>query len=124
MGEGYDHPLIMLRRDRWKFIHSQAEGSFLYDLAADPQERRSIAESELGRNLRNEVEQRWDLAALRQAVLASQRRRRLIHAALTSGHIAPWDFQPLENAAGSYWRNYGDERPDPDRALRLPRVHP
>ena len=124
MGEGYDHPLIMLRRAHWKFIHSQAEGSFLYDLAADPTERRNIADSDLGRSLRDEVEQRWDLGALRQAVLASQRRRRLIHGALTQGRIAAWDFTPRENAAESYWRNYGDDRPDPDRALRLPRAQP
>jgi choline-sulfatase len=124
MGEGYDHPLIMLRRAHWKFIHSQAEGSFLYDLAADPMERRNIADSEHGRSLRDEVERRWDLAALREAVLASQRRRRLIHGALTQGRVAPWDFAPRQNAAESYWRNYGDDRPDPDRALRLPRALP
>jgi choline-sulfatase len=123
-GEGYDHPLIMLRREGWKFIHSQAEGSFLYDLAADPMERRNIADSARGRILRDEVEQRWDLAALRQAVLGSQRRRRLIHGALTRGQVAPWDFAPRENAAEAYWRNYGDNRPDPDRALRLPRPLP
>ena len=123
MGEGYDHPLIMLRRENWKFIHSQAEGSFLYDLAADPMERRNLADGDLGRSLRGEVERRWDLGALRQAVLASQRRRRLIHAALTRGRIEAWDFAPHENAAESYWRNYGDDRPDPDRALRLPRAH-
>ena len=68
------------------------------------------------------MRQRWDLAALRAAVLASQRRRRLIHEALTQGCVTPWDFEPRENAAESYWRNYGDNRPDPDRALRLPRV--
>jgi choline-sulfatase len=124
MGEGYDHPLVMLRRENWKFIHSEAEGSFLYDLAADPLERQNIADSEPGRQLRDEVRRRWDLAGLRAAVLASQRRRRLVHAALTSGRVAPWDFERRENAAGSYWRNYGDDRPDPDRALRLPRARP
>jgi len=124
MGEGYDHPLIMLRRENWKFIHSAADGSFLYDLATDPMERRNVAESDLGRALRDEVVQRWNLAALREAVLASQRRRRLIHGALTQGRIAAWDFEPPENAAQSYWRNYGDARPDPDRALRLPRAVP
>ena len=124
MAEGYDHPLIMLRREQWKFIHSEAEGSFLYDLAADPMERRNLAAGALGRTLRDEVERRWDLAALRRSVLASQRRRQLIHAALIRGHVAAWDFQPLENAAGSYWRNYGDARRDPDRALRLPRAQP
>jgi len=122
MGEGYDHPLIMLRRERWKFIHSEAEGSFLYDLAADPMERRNVADSAQGRALRDEVRRRWDLAGLRAAVLESQRQRRLIHAALTEGRIAPWDFERRENAAESYWRNYGDSRPDPDRALRLPRA--
>jgi choline-sulfatase len=122
MGEGYDHPLIMLRREEWKFVHSQAEGSFLYDLAADPMERLNIADSDLGRSLRDEVERRWDLAAFREAVLASQRRRRLIHGALTQGRVAAWDFEPRENAVEAYWRNYGDNRPDPDRALRLPRV--
>jgi choline-sulfatase len=124
MGEGYDHPLVMLRRKNWKFIHSEGDGSFLYDLAADPMERRNIADGELGQSLRAEVRQRWDLAALREAVLASQRRRHLIHAALTRGRVAPWDFERRENAAESYWRNYGDNRPDPDRALRLPRVQP
>jgi choline-sulfatase len=98
MGEGYDHPLIMLRRERWKFIHSEAEGSFLYDLAADPMERKNIADSEQGHALRGEVRRRWDLAALREAVLASQRRRRLIHGALTQGRVTPWDFERRENA--------------------------
>jgi choline-sulfatase len=121
MGEGYDHPLVMLRRDDWKFVHSEAEGSFLYDLKRDPQERTNLAASALGQQLRDEVRQRWDLAGLKAAVLASQRRRRLIHAALTAGRVAPWDFEPRTDAASAYWRNYGGDRPDPDRALRLPR---
>jgi choline-sulfatase len=121
MGEGYDHPLVMLRRDQWKFIHSEAEGSFLYDLARDPMERRNIADSDLGHALANEVRQRWDLGKLHQVVLASQRRRRLLHAALTRGQVAAWDFQPRTDASAAYWRNYGNDRPDPDRALRLPR---
>jgi choline-sulfatase len=111
----------MLRRDDWKFVHSEAEGSFLYDLKRDPQERTNLAASALGQQLRDEVRQRWDLAGLKAAVLASQRRRRLIHAALTAGRVAPWDFEPRTDAASAYWRNYGGDRPDPDRALRLPR---
>jgi choline-sulfatase len=121
MGEGYDHPVVMIRREGWKFVHSDAEGSFLYDLESDPMERNNIADSDLGRTLRDEARQRWDLAGLRRAVLASQRRRRLIHAALTAGRVTPWDFEPRTDAASAYWRNYGDHRPDPDRALRLPR---
>jgi choline-sulfatase len=121
MGEGYDYPLVMIRRAGWKFIHSEADGSHLYDLARDPSELANLAESELGRSLRAEVERRWDLRRLRQAVIASQRRRRLVHAALTSGSVAAWDFQTESEGAKIYYRNYGDGRADPDRALRLPR---
>jgi choline-sulfatase len=121
MGEGYDAPVVMIRRENWKFIHSEADGSFLYDLEADPLERRNVAQSSLGGSLLAEMHRRWDLEALRQKVLTSQRRRRLLHAALTTGRIAPWDFEPRLNAAEAYYRNYTAEQPDPDRALRLPR---
>jgi choline-sulfatase len=121
MGEGYDAPVVMLRRENWKFIHSEPDGSFLYDLGKDPLERNNIAGTPMGTTLLDEVRRRWDLKALREAVLTSQRRRRLLHAALTAGRIAPWDYEPRTDAAQSYYRNYPEARPDPDRALRLPR---
>ena len=46
---------------------------------------------------------------------------RAIHAALTTGRIAPWDYAPRTEAAASYYRNYDSARPDPDRLLRRPR---
>jgi choline-sulfatase len=121
MGEGYDAPVVMIRRENWKFMHSEAEGSFLYDLQADPRERSNLAPSGSAGSLLAEVHRRWDLEALRRKVLASQRRRRFLHAALTSGRIAAWDFEPRSDATQTYYRNYGAEPPDPDRALRLPR---
>jgi hypothetical protein len=54
-------------------------------------------------------------------VIASQKRRRMIHASLITGRVAPWDFAPTTDAAASYYRNYDSARPDPDRALRRPR---
>jgi choline-sulfatase len=121
LAEGYNEPVVMLRRGDRKLVYARSDGPMLFDLAADPQERINLAPRGDGAALVAEAEARWDFDGLRDAVLESQRRRRLVHAALTTGRIAAWDYAPTVDAAGSYWRNYGDGRPDPDRALRRPR---
>jgi len=125
MGEGYDAPVVMIRRGARKFVHSVADGSEFYDLARDPQELRNLA-LEPGHRaaveaLVTEAEGRWDFQRIRADVIASQKRRRAIHAALTTGRIAAWDYAPKADAAASYYRNYDSARPDPDRLLRRPR---
>jgi choline-sulfatase len=125
MGEGYDAPMVMIRRGARKFVHSPADGPELYDLASDPQELRNLAEEPGHRRavdeLLREAEQRWDFARIRADVIASQKQRRMIHAALVTGRIAPWDFAPKADPATAYYRNYNPKQPDPDRALRRPR---
>lgn len=125
LAEGYGEPVVMLRRGDRKLVYARGDGPMLSDLAADPLERNNLATGEAGAAeaaaLVAEAEARWDFDALRAAVLESQRRRRVVHEALTTGRIAPWDYAPIVDAAGSYWRNYNDGRPDPDRALRRPR---
>jgi choline-sulfatase len=125
LAEGYPAPVVMIRRGQRKFIHSVADGPELYDLASDPQELRNLALQPAHRrtvdDLVREAEGRWDFEQLRAVVIASQRQRRTIHAALTTGRIAPWDYAPASDAAGSYYRNYDPARPDPERALRRPR---
>ena len=126
MAEGYDAPVVMMRRDTHKFVHSSADGPELYDLAKDPQELRNLAlePAHCGAvdDLVRAAERRWDFAGLRAKVVASQRQRRTIHAALTIDRIAAWDYAPTSDAAASYYRNYDPARPDPDRALRRPRA--
>jgi choline-sulfatase len=126
MGEGYDAPLVMLRRGSSKFVYSPAEGAELYDLGRDPMERRNLALEPAQRaaadGLVREAQRRWDFDRIRADVIASQKARRAIHAALTTGRIAPWDYTPKTDAAAAYWRNYDPARPDPDRALRRPRT--
>ncbi|HEU4825680.1 MAG TPA: choline-sulfatase [Dongiaceae bacterium] len=125
MAEGYDAPVVMIRRGTRKFVYSQLEGPELYDLARDPLETRNLA---LEEKHRREVEEwlrgvgrRWDLDRLRADVIASQKQRRAIHGALITGRIAPWDYAPKVDAAALYYRNYDPQRPDPDRRLRRPR---
>jgi choline-sulfatase len=125
MGEGYDAPVVMIRRGARKFVHSVTDGPELYDLASDPQELRNLALEQEHRGavdaLVKQAAQRWDFQRIAADVIASQRQRRDIHAALTTGRIAPWDYTPQIDAAASYYRNYDSARPDPDRLLRRPR---
>jgi choline-sulfatase len=125
-GEGYAAPAVMIRRGDRKLVHSRADGTALYDLAADRLEAvdlaRDPAHADAVAALAAEAERRWDLTALDAAVRDSQRRRRLVHRALTRGRVAPWDYEPRPDPAGLYYRNWSAGQPDPERPLRLPRV--
>ncbi len=118
-------PVVMIRRDRLKFIHSPVDPDQLYDLAADPQERVNLAarstHAKVVAELRAEVARRWSLPALHAEVLASQRRRHLVYAALRSGRYTPWDFQPLRDASRLYVRN-DQELNDIEAMARFPRL--
>ncbi|HEY3145630.1 MAG TPA: choline-sulfatase [Dongiaceae bacterium] len=128
MGEGYDAPVVMIRRGGSKFVYSPVDGPELYDLSHDPLELRNLALEPAHRkaadDLVREATTRWDFERMRTEVIASQKARRAIHAALTTGRVAPWDYAPKADAAAAYYRNYDAKRPDPDRTLRRPRPNP
>jgi len=123
LAEGAIAPIVMVRRSRHKFIHSPADPDQLYDVVADPDERLNLAEepqhAALVARYRDEVAKRWNLAAVHETVLASQRRRRLVYAALREGRYRPWDFQPLRDAGRAYIRNDRDLN-DLERTARFP----
>lgn len=102
-------PLVMIRRGPHKYIFGEPDVELLFDLDSDPHEQRNLIGlaglSGLLEGFRNEVRARWDLPALRQSVIASQRRRHLVAAALMKGRITPWDFQPHADASQQYIRN-------------------
>jgi choline-sulfatase len=55
-----------------------------------------------------EVRQRWDSERIRNDVIATQRQRRAVHAAMEKGLLTSWDHQPSRDAAHEYVRNHMD----------------
>ncbi len=123
LGEGAAAPVLMIRRGRYKYIYSELDPEQLYDMDADPDELQNLAgESEheqLCRTFKAEVIARWNPHALRERVIASQQRRRLVNEALTQGIHTSWDFQPHRDASKQYMRNHLDLN-DLERRARFP----
>src|ERR1035438_3577630 len=112
LAEGAIAPLVMIKRGRYKFVHSPVDPDQLYDLTDDADELRNLcSEPPHGATLRDfraEVARRWDLSSLHAAVIASQRRRHLVNRALRVGRYSSWDYQPIRDASRLYVRNDQD----------------
>jgi choline-sulfatase len=123
LAEGAIAPIVMIRRGRYKFVHSPVDPDQLYEVAADPDERVNLAAhsgcAARVSEFRREVAQRWSLSALHAEVLASQQRRHFVYAALRQGRYRPWDFQPLRDATRLYIRN-DQELGDLESMARFP----
>jgi choline-sulfatase len=126
LAEGAIAPLVMIKRGRYKFVHSLADPDQLYDLKDDPDELRNLASAPAQavrvREFLAEVALRWDLPALHAAVISSQQRRHLVYTALRLGRHTPWDFQPVRDASRLYVRNDQDLG-DLEAMARFPPFH-
>ena len=106
------HPMFMIRRGRHKYIHCDTDPPLLFDVAADPDERRNLAadpdHAEMAGAFAKEVEARWDSDAIREDVVASQRARHALHRAMSTGPLTSWDHAPERDVANEYVRNHMD----------------
>ncbi|MEM1046765.1 MAG: choline-sulfatase [Pseudomonadota bacterium] len=106
------HPVFMIRRGRYKYIHCDVDPPQLFDLEADPHELINLADdpdhAETAAAFAAEVAERWDSDAIRTHVIATQRQRRAVHAAMQAGLTGSWDYQPRRDAANEFVRNHQD----------------
>ena len=104
-------PVFMVKRGSWKYVACQTDAAQLYDLSSDPDERHNRAGdpscSKIEGELATDVAQTWNVPAITQDVLTSQRRRRLVNSALAAGRQTSWDYQPFVDASRSYYRGTG-----------------
>jgi len=82
LAEGVRSPQVTLLRGDRKLVRTLGEPDLVYDAAEDVVADESLASA---------ADARWDLEALDREVHASQRRRRIVAAALATGRITKWD---------------------------------
>lgn len=125
LAEGTTQPAFMLKRGSCKYISCDGDPPQLYDLGEDPDELENVSgqdpHDDTEAAFAAEVEMRWDSDVLRDQIIKSQQRRRIVQEALLEGRVTPWDYQPHQAASERYNRNYGGELYDSDRRARIPR---
>lgn len=105
-------PLVALREGAFKYVHCEVDPPLLFDLDADPNELRNLANdpahADIAARMAAQVRVLWDMDAYDGEVRESQARRHVVYAALRNGAYYPWDFQPLKKASERYMRNHMD----------------
>jgi choline-sulfatase len=104
LAEGALAPIFMIRRGAQKFIWSEPDPPLLFDLDQDPDELDNLADQPAHATrvqaFEAEVRERWDPQALYQAIVASQRTRRIAFEALARGRRTPWEWTPALHRGG------------------------
>jgi choline-sulfatase len=124
LSEGVAAPYVMLRKGRYKFNFVEHDPPQLFDMTSDPDEVNDLsadpAYASVVAEFLAEIPKYWNLPKIKTDVLNSQRRRRHIYKALTTGRVAPWDYQPFEEASKRYYRGTNPYHEAEERDLLKP----
>lgn len=106
------HPVFMIRRGKFKYIHCDIDPPLLFNLETDPQEKVNLSDdadhAAITDQFAAEVRKRWDSDEIRKNVILTQKQRRAVHAAMEQGLLTSWDYNPPRDAAQEYVRNHMD----------------
>jgi choline-sulfatase len=124
LSEGVAAPYVMLRKGRYKFDFVEHDPPQLFDMMSDPDEVNDLsadpAYASVVAKFLADIPRYWNLPKLKADVLNSQRRRRHVYKALTTGSIASWDYQPFEDASKRYYRGTNPYHEAEERDLLKP----
>ena len=102
----------MIRRGDFKYIHCDVDPPQLFNIKEDPEELMDLIGDPkyvgIVEGFEKEVQERWDSEAIRKNVIATQKQRRGIHAAMEAGVFQSWDYNPPRDAANEFIRNHMD----------------
>ncbi|WP_050531045.1 choline-sulfatase [Pseudaestuariivita atlantica] len=111
LAEATSAPIVMVRKGAWKYIHSEDDPPLLYNLASDPNETQNLASDPAHADtlaaMQDEVRARWDLPALKAAILHSQAQRRLIRQAHATGGTPRWNHGEVAGQDVRWYRGDG-----------------
>ncbi len=121
--EGVCQPMRAAIQHRLKYVHVHEEPELLFDLETDAHETVNRIEdpayADRLQSLKTIVHENYDPAAMREAILASQQRRRRLHRLTTETGAASWDVQPDIDPATQYVRTQDAQATN--AARRFPR---
>jgi choline-sulfatase len=127
MGEGTVSPLVMIKRNNYKFIYTAVDEPQLFDIDTDPLELQNLYNSQdtsiksVAENFLKELNTKWDIKQIHRQALRSQRQRRICWQALRQGTFESWDYEPKDIAGGRYIRS-NIPLDDLERRARYPAV--
>jgi choline-sulfatase len=126
--EGTLAPLMMIRRNIYKFIYCPVDPPQLFNIKNDPYELVNLAQSTSEEHVQilaqfmKEAQERWDISTITSQVLRSQRQRRFTDAALRIGQWKSWDHQPFKDSSKQYIRSVAANLDDLEYLARFPRT--
>lgn len=108
LAEATPAPILMIRRGRFKYVHSEVDPVLLFDVESDPDERENLAghpeHAETLDRFATEARQKWDNDALWQQIGESRHRRLLILEAMEQGVGQRWNHDEMPGEVVPWYR--------------------
>lgn len=97
-GEGSIQPMVMLRKERYKYVYVHDHKPLLFDLTEDPFEQSDLADKPEYQLITKEFEMKiaedFDMAGIYEKIIRSQQERILLAESLNKGSKSDWGHVP------------------------------